>query len=76
MNLANFLPAGTGQVWQLTSANTITRLSDISFSGTSFTNTVPVQSITLFVLPGVILAGPAADPVPPMVPPASSPTRA
>ncbi len=33
VNLANFLPAGTGQVWQLTSANFITRLSDISFSG-------------------------------------------
>ena len=62
--LANFLPAGTGQVWQLTSANAITRLSDISFSGTRFTNTVPAQSITLFVLPAAILAGPATNPSP------------
>ena len=53
VNLANFLPAGTAQVWQLTSGNAITRLSDLSFSGNSFTSTVPVQSITLFVLPAL-----------------------
>jgi hypothetical protein len=64
VSLTNFLPAGTGQVWQLTSANTITRLSDISFSGTTFTSTVPVQSITLFVLPAAVLAGPASNPSP------------
>jgi hypothetical protein len=64
VSLANFLPAGTAQVWQLTSANAITRLSDISFSGTTFTSTVPVQSITLFVLPAAILAGPASNPNP------------
>jgi hypothetical protein len=64
ISLNNFLPAGTGQVWQLTSANTIMRLSDISFSGTTFTSTVPVQSITLFVLPAVIVAGPASNPTP------------
>lgn len=38
-------------MWQLTSANVITRLSDVSFSGTSFVATLPVQSITLFVVP-------------------------
>jgi hypothetical protein len=64
VNLANFLPAGTGQVWQLTSANTITRLSDISFSGTTFTYTAPVQSITLFALPAAAVAGPASNPNP------------
>ena len=64
VSLANFLPAGTGQVWQLTSANTITRLSDISISGATFTSTVPVQSITLFVLPAAVLAGPASNPSP------------
>ncbi len=64
VNLANFLPAGTGQVWQLTSANSITRLSDISFSGATFTSTVPVQSITLFVLPAAVLAGRASNPSP------------
>ncbi|MFO1477976.1 MAG: glycoside hydrolase family 44 protein [Verrucomicrobiota bacterium] len=51
VNLANFVPNGTAQVWQLTSANTISRLSDLSFSGNSFSTTVPLQSITLFVLP-------------------------
>jgi hypothetical protein len=64
ISLTNFLPAGTAQVWQLTSANSITRLSDISFSGSTFTSTVPVQSITLFVLPAAILAGPASNPNP------------
>src|SRR5512137_2836004 len=49
VNLANFPAAGTAQAWQLTAANSITRLSDIGFSGTSFTSTVPAQSITLFV---------------------------
>lgn len=52
ITLTNFLPRGTGQVWQLTSANTISRLSDLSFTGNTFTNTVPAQSVTLFVLPG------------------------
>jgi hypothetical protein len=64
VNLANFLPAGTGQAWQLTAANSITRLSDLSFSGTTFTSTVPAQSITLFVLPSVTLAGPPSNPSP------------
>jgi hypothetical protein len=64
VNLANFLPAGTAQVWQLTSANSITRLSDLRFSGSTFTSTVPVQSITLFVLPAAILAGQARNPNP------------
>jgi hypothetical protein len=65
IGLVHFLPRDTAQVWQLTSANTITRLSDISFSGSTFTSTVPVQSITLFVLPAVIVAGPAGNPSPP-----------
>ena len=71
VNLANFLPAGTAQVWQLTSANTITRLSDISFSGTTFTSTVPAQSITLFVLPrGYSCRARPAIPARPTGPPA------
>ena len=64
INLANFAPAGTAQVWQLTSANTITRLSDLSFTGSTITNTLPAQSITLFVVPAAILAGPASNPNP------------
>ena len=65
INLANFLPAGTAQVWQLTSANAITRLSDLTFTGTTITNTLPAQSITLVHRAArVILAGPASNPSP------------
>ncbi len=49
--LTNFLSAGTAQVWQLTSANVIVHSSDISFTGNSFSNILPAQSVTLFVLP-------------------------
>jgi len=51
VSLANFQPAGAAQVWQLTSANTIARLSDISVGGNSFSVTLPAQSVTLFVIP-------------------------
>ena len=50
ISLTNYLPAGTAQVWQLTSANAITRLSDIAFAGNAFSGTLPPQSITLFIL--------------------------
>ena len=52
VSVANFQHAGTAQVWQLTSANSITHLPDVSFErGTSFDVTLPAQSVTLFVLP-------------------------
>lgn len=51
VTLTNFVPAGTAQVWQLTAANAITRLPDIAFAGSVFSNTVPAQSITLYVIP-------------------------
>jgi O-glycosyl hydrolase len=51
VSLANVTHRGTVQVWQLTSANTIARLADIPISGTSFSVTLPPQSITLFVIP-------------------------
>jgi len=51
INLANFPHNGAAQVWQLTAANSINRLSDVSFSANSFNITLPAQSITLFVLP-------------------------
>jgi hypothetical protein len=38
-------------VWQLTSANTLSRLADLNSSGGTLSNTFPAQSITLFVLP-------------------------
>jgi hypothetical protein len=51
ITLTNFLPAGVAQVWQLTSANVISHLSDITFTGSTFSNALPAQSITLFVIP-------------------------
>lgn len=59
VTVTNFLSAGTAQVWQLTAANVITRLSDLPVTGGAFSNTLPAQSLTLFVLPGV------APPTPP-----------
>jgi hypothetical protein len=51
INLANFPHNGSAQVWQLTAANSINRLTDVSFSGNTLGATLPAQSITLFVLP-------------------------
>jgi O-glycosyl hydrolase len=52
VNLSTFAHRGIAQVWQLTSANAITRLADLAVTGTSFVATLPAQSITLFVVPG------------------------
>ena len=51
LNLGNFSGNGTAQVYQLTSANAITHLPDVAYSGITVTATVPQQSITLFVFP-------------------------
>ena len=72
-NIANFPHDGAAQVWQLTNANTITRLADVSFVGNNFTLNLPGQSITLLVLPSastnqapaaVIAAAPTSGTVP------------
>lgn len=52
ITVTNFLPAGVAQVWRLTAANSITSLPVINFVGNTFTNELPAQSITLFVVPG------------------------
>jgi hypothetical protein len=49
----NCLLTGTAHVWQLTSTNNIRQLSDLSFTGRTFSNSVPPQSITFYVLPTV-----------------------
>ncbi|HEU0005802.1 MAG TPA: glycoside hydrolase family 44 protein [Terriglobia bacterium] len=49
--LSNVTTQGVAQVWQLTSANAINHLPDISFAGSNFSTPVPPQSITLFVVP-------------------------
>jgi len=61
--LSGFTGSGTAQAWQLTSANTISRLSDLPVSG-SLTTSVPAQSITLFVLPVGTGTPPTVPPVP------------
>jgi len=53
ITLANFVPAGTAQVWQYSSANlsAIVRQADISLSGNSLSAAFPGYSMTLFVIP-------------------------
>jgi PKD repeat protein len=52
VNLANFAASGVAQAWQVTSANAITRVADVNFTGSSFAVSVPAQSITLYVVAG------------------------
>jgi PKD repeat protein len=51
VSIPNFANQGSAQVWQLTAANTISRLSDVTFSGSTISLTVPQQSVTLLVVP-------------------------
>ena len=49
--ITNFPATGTVQRWQLTSANTITHLTESLLTNGVLSDTLPSQSITLFVLP-------------------------
>jgi O-glycosyl hydrolase len=51
LTLSNFTQSGSAKVYRLTSANTIQNLSNISWSGGVLNDTLPAQSITLYVLP-------------------------
>jgi hypothetical protein len=62
INLSSFAHRGTAEMWQLTSANAITRLADLGFGANSVALTLPPQSITL-----VVIAASGA-PVPPRAP--------
>jgi hypothetical protein len=74
VNFANFSAGGSAQAWQLTSANAINRLSDISFGGNSLNLTVPAQSITLLVIAAAV-ATPTPTPTPTATPtPSPTPT--
>jgi hypothetical protein len=53
LNLSNLPAAGTARMWQLTSASGIHPLPDATFTNALLNQTVPPQSITLFVLPSV-----------------------
>ncbi len=52
LNITNFTATGPAQVWQLTSANTISHLSNTGLTNGVLSQVLPAQSITLFVLPG------------------------
>jgi hypothetical protein len=51
LNLAHFRASTLAQAWQLTSANTITRLPDVPVGAGRLQTQVPAQSITLFIVP-------------------------
>jgi hypothetical protein len=52
-SITNFASAGGAQRWQLTVANVITRLADMSLTNGVLNDVVPSQSITLYILPPV-----------------------
>lgn len=54
LTLTNF-SASTAQRWQLTAANTIAHLADQTSTNNVFSNTLPAQSVTLFVLANTML---------------------
>ena len=51
LNLANFAPGTSAQVWQLTASNTIAHLADAAVSAQAIVTSVPAPSATLFVIP-------------------------
>ncbi len=51
VKVLNFVQSGKAKRYQLTPANKIRHLSDIAWSGGELNDTVPAQSITLYVLP-------------------------
>lgn len=66
--LNNFAGNGTAQVYQLTAANSITRLADLAYATNTVSFTSPAQSITLLVLPT------GAPNTPPVAAASASPT--
>jgi len=50
-SINNFNAVGTAQRWQLTSNNVISHLSNVSLANGVLNDTLPSQSITLYVLP-------------------------
>jgi hypothetical protein len=58
VNLANFSTSGAAQRWQLDAANSITHLANVAIAGSSLSLSVPAQSITLLVIPGITLDAP------------------
>ena len=59
INLSSFAAGPTAQVWQMTSANSITHLANSAVTNNTVNITVPDQSITLLVIPAQVLASPS-----------------
>src|ERR1035437_8012914 len=51
--ITNFNATGTAQRWQLTAANLITQMANIAFTNSLLKDSVPAQSVTLYILPTV-----------------------
>jgi len=51
LSLGHFTMSGSAQVYRLTSSNAITALPSLSWSGGVLSDSLPPQSITLYVLP-------------------------
>ena len=71
VSLANFLSGLAAQAWQLTSANAITRLTDVAIKNSALAVTLPAQSVTLLVIPSsgipvsvIPTPGPTPSPTP------------
>jgi hypothetical protein len=63
VTLSNVAHGGTGQVWQLTAANAITRLADVPVTAAhTLSTTLPGQSVTHFVIAADTSPGPPAAP--------------
>lgn len=67
LTLGNFTSDGSAEEWQLAAVSpanqtqaAISHLADVHFSGNSFTISVPMQSVTLFVLHPQQVGAPAA----------------
>jgi hypothetical protein len=58
VSLAGFSAGAKAQAWQLTSANSIRRLADVAVSANRLAVSIPAQSVTLFVVPKAVAAGP------------------
>lgn len=61
VDLSNFQGTGTAERWQLAAVNgndqtqsAITHKADVAVAGNTFTVSVPMQSVTLFVLPAAV----------------------
>jgi len=54
INLANFSAGPAAQAWRLTATNVITQLADIPVTGNSLSLSLPLQSITLLVVPAAL----------------------